>query len=400
MKSKDVMQQELKQKFEEALKSEDSGAITQALTEFAMGIQNSVLDDFKAYQKTNDSSILANRGIRQLTTDETKFYQALVKAVETKDIKMAFTGLDNALPETVIDSVIEDIKSNFPLLSAITFQNTSTLTKMIVNKKGAQLAIWGPLNSTITKELEGAIGLIQLGTNKLTAFMPISKDMINVGPQWMDAYVRAVLTEANSGGLEKAIVTGTGKDEPIGMDRDVSDEVTVTGGVYPQKTPIAVTDLKPLTFGTIAKQLATGPNGRYRPVSEILLVVNPADYFTKIMPATTILTANGTYASNVFPYPTKVIQSSFVTEGQAIFGLASRYFMGIGVGGDGGKIEYSDEYRFLEDERVYTTRMYGNGRALDDNAFILADISGLTPANLEVVVNEVKGIVNTKEQGA
>lgn len=49
---------------------------------------------------------------------------------------------------------------------------------------------------------------------------------------------------------------------------------------------------------------------------------------------------------------------------------------------------------------MYTTRMYGNGRALDDNAFILADISGLTPANLEVVVNEVKGIVNTKEQGA
>lgn len=398
MKSKDLIQQELKTKFSEALKGEDPDAITNALTEFASGIQQDVMDDFKAYQSTQDTAILSNRGIRQLTADENKFYGAVIKAVQTGDIKQAFTGLDNAFPETVIDAVIADIKTDFPLLSAINFQNTSTLTKFIVNKKGVQLAVWGALGSKITEELEGTIGKVDLGTNKLTAFIPISKDMLSAGPAWVDAYIRAVLAEANAAGLEKGIVTGTGKDEPIGMDRSVADNVTVTAGVYPKKSTTAITDLKPVTFGTIAKKLATGPNGRNRAVPEILLVVNPTDYFTKIMPATTVMTAQGTYAYNVFPYPTKVVQSSFVDEGKAIFGLASRYFMGIGVGGSGGKIEYSDEVRFLDDERVYITKMYGNGMPLDDNAFVLADISGLKPANLEVTVNEVKGVVTTKAQ--
>lgn len=400
MKSKDVILQELKAKFENALKSEDSDAITQALTDFAAGIQEDVLNDYKTYQRTNDSAILAQRGVRQLTAEETKFYQRLGNAARTgtKDIKQAFEGEENAFPQTVIDAVLSDIKTQFPLLDAINVQNTSTLTKFIVNKKGIQLAVWGLLNSAITEELSGAIDVIDVGTNKLTAFMIISKDMLDAGPVWMDAYVRAVLVEANGAGLCKGIVAGTGKNEPIGMLKNVADDAPVVDGVYPDKTAVMITDLSPKTIGGIAKTIATGPNGRSRSVPQLLVVVNSVEYFDKIMPATTYLTPNGTYVNNVLPYPSQIVQDENVPTGKAIFGLAPRYFMGVGKGGSGGRIEYSDEYKFLEDERVYITKLLGNGRPLDNNAFVVADISGLTPANLKVNVGTVDGVVTTKEQ--
>ena len=50
-----------------------------------------------------------------------------------------------------------------------------------------------------------------------------------------------------------------------------------------------------------------------------------------------------------------------------------------------GKIEYSDEYRFLEDERVYLIKLYANGFALDNNAFMVLDITDLQPVRFKVI---------------
>lgn len=395
MKSRDILKQELLNNLSMAMKENNEEALAQAFTEFADSVQQNVLDEFREYQQTADANILTQRGVRQLTSKEKTFYQNVINAMKSTDIRQAFTGTENAFPETVIDNVIADIRQAHPLLAAINFTNTTLLTKIVVNKKGMQLAKWGALGSAITKELEGAIGKIDLTLCKLTAFMPISKDMLEVGPAWIDAYVRATLSEAIALALEISIITGTGKDEPIGMDRDVRDTVTVTGGVYPKKTAISITDLSPVTYGSILKLLSKGPNEKNRVVNSVILVVNPADYFEKIMPATTVRTTDGTWNKDIFPFPTTLIQSSAVTEGEAIIGIADKYFMGIGAGSSGGRIEYSDEYKFLDDERVYITKLYGNGRALDDNAFKLLNISGLTPAALEV---QVTNIVKTKEQ--
>ena len=89
-------------------------------------------------------------------------------------------------------------------------------------------------------------------------------------------------------------------------------------------------------------------------------MVSPSDYFTKIFPATSYRQPDGVYNNDIFPFPTKLIQSVFVPAGEAIIGLGKRYFMGLGTG-KGGKIEYSDEYHFLEDERMYLTKLYGDG---------------------------------------
>ena len=402
MKSKDL----LKEKFSTAMQSENQEDIINAFVEFAEGVQQDVLNDVKAYQETQDKDILQNRGIHQLTQKETKFYQSWIEVAKSSNPKQVITDLDIALPFTVIDNVMEDLKSNHPLLNLIDFQNMTAVKKMLFNKQGKQLAVWGAISSAITKELSGAIEEVDITLNKLSAFMPISKDMLQVGPQWLDAYIRAILSEAIAYGLEEGIINGTGKNQPIGMIRDIHEgvEVSSTTG-YPEKTKKVIKDFKDVTLGALFAELAKNPidatKARNINANDIVFICNPFDYFKKVMPAIrSIKKQNYVLGITNDPFEIQnIIQSEQMKEGSAILGLASKYKMGLGSGSSkGGTIEYSDEYKFLEDQRYYLVKLLGNGRATSDNDFIYLDISNLAPVVDEVIVKEIQGTVNTKEQ--
>ena len=406
MKSKDLVKQELKEKFSTAMQSENQEDIINAFVEFAEGVQQDILNDVKAYQETQDKDILQKRGIHQLTQKETKFYQTWIDAAKSSNPKQTITDLDIALPFTVIDNVMEDLKSNHPLLNLIDFQNMTAVKKMLFNKQGKQLAVWGAISSAITKELSGAIEEVDITLNKLSAFMPISKDMLQVGPQWLDAYIRAILSEAIAYGLEEGIINGTGKNQPIGMIRDIHEgvEVSSTTG-YPEKTKKVIKDFKDVTLGALFAELAKNPidatKARNINANDIVFICNPFDYFKKVMPAIrSIKKQNYVLGITNDPFEIQnIIQSEQMKEGSAILGLANKYKMGLGSGSSkGGTIEYSDEYKFLEDQRYYLVKLLGNGRATSDNDFIYLDISNLAPVVDEVIVKEIQGTVNTKEQ--
>ena len=400
MKNKDLVQkekQEIMQRMSAAVKEENEDAFVQAWTDLADSIQKQVLEEADGYVQGLDRQILAGRGARQLTSEETRYYQAVIEAMRSGNPKQALSEIDVVLPKTTIDAVFDDLTDQHPLLDAINFQNTSGLIEMIVNTGTKQLATWSALTAEIVKELTGGFKKVNMSLHKLSAFLPVAKAMLDLGPVWLDRYVRAVLQEALSLGLEEAIINGTGKDMPIGMNRQVGEGVTVTDGVYPEKATVAVTSLDPVAYGALLAGMATTPNGHRRTVDRVIMVVNPNDYLTKIMPATTVRATDGTYVNNVLPFPTTIIQSVQVPENRAVIGLGDRSFMGIGTA-KSGKIEYSDEYRFLEDERVYIVKLYGHGEPLDNNAFVYADITNLKPTVKQVVVNEVKGTVTTKAQ--
>lgn len=400
MKNKDILQQEktaIMQSMAEAIRGDDESAFAKAFTGFAEHVQAQILGDAQEVLQRADTSILSARGVRQLTAQENQYYESVIGAMRAGNPKQALSELEVVIPKTTIDAVFEDLKAQHPLLDQIRFQNTSGLIELIVNTGTKQLATWSSLTAEIAKELTGGFKKTPMGQSKLSAFLPVAKAMLDLGPIWLDRYVREILQEALYLGLEEAILNGTGKDMPIGMNRQVGEGVTVTGGVYPEKTPTPLTKLDPVSYGALLSSMATTPNGNPRTVEGVLMLVNPTDYLTKIMPATTVRSADGTYASNVFPFPTTVIQSVQIPKNRAIIGLAERYFMGLGTA-KSGKIEYSDEYRFLEDERVYLVKLYGHGEPLDNNAFVYADITNLTPVVQEVVVNEVKTVVKTKEQ--
>jgi len=389
----EVERKELSQKFQESIKSGDPEQFAQSLTEFGTALQESIMQEARSLVNETDVTVLASRGIRQLTSQETKFYQKTIEAMRSSNPKQALTDLAEVMPVTTIDAVFDELILQHPLLEVVDFVNTSGLIEYIVNTNAKQASVWGALTSEIIKELTSGFKTIKMDLEKLSSFIPIAKSMLDLGPVWVDKYIRTILAESLSCGLEEGIVNGTGKDMPIGMNRQVGTGVVVTDGVYPVKATVAVTSLDPVSYGALLATMAVDSKGNSRIVTGVTLIVNPIDYLTKIMPATTIRASDGTYVNNIFPVPTKVIQSVEVPTGKAIFGLTKRYFMGIGMD-KSGKLEYSDEYKFLEDQRYYLIKTYGHGEPLDNTAFIYADISALVPAIQEVTVS---GTVATDE---
>lgn len=398
MKSKDVkelLRVEMAQKFNDALKSGDVSQVSQAFADMAENIQQEVLERAKdaAAVEQMDAAALAARGLRQLTSEEKKYYEAVIAAMKTETPKQALANLDVTMPKTIIEDVFDSLKAEHKLLSAIDFNNTTYVTEWILNKNGKQKAKWGEITAEFEKELSGEFEKLDMVMYSLTAFMPIAKSMLDLGPAWLDSYVRQVLQDALYVGLEEGIVCGTGVKMPIGMMKDIT-AAHADGEEYPDKTAIKVVAFTPEVYGGLISKMATSRNNRPRAVGEVIMVVNPVDYFQRVFPATTIQRPDGTYANNVLPYPTEVIQSEEVPSGKAVMGIAKQYFMGIGTGKDG-VIEYDDSYKFLQRERVYAGHLYGNGKPKDNNSFLVLDISELKPAAYVVYTTAAGEAVGT-----
>lgn len=388
MQNNDIRsREELRTLIQKAVRDNDAEAFQAAFDEMlqrvGLDVQQEYENRMNDLQQELDSRILAARGVRQLTSEERSYYQKLGEAMKATDPRQAVTGMDAVLPKTVIDSVFDDLQTNHPLLSRINFMATGGAVEIIVNTNGYEEAAWGDLCDDIVKELTSGFKKINTGLYKLSAFMPVCKAMLDLGPEWLDNYVRQVLFEAFANGMEAGIVTGDGNKKPIGMDRQVGDNVTVTGNAYPKKAAVKVSDLTPATVGNLISIMAADPNGKTRRVQGVILLVNPQDYYQKVMPATTVQAPDGTYRNDVLPYPMDVIQSVSLPRGEAIIGIASQYLAMAGTSPNG-KIEYSDHYHFLEDERVYLVKGYANGMPKDNNAFLRLDISGLQPATWKV----------------
>lgn len=378
-----------------AMKSGDDEEIKQAWAEFHNSVAEQVKADFAELQESNDAAVLAQRGYRQLTSKETKWYQKVIDAMKSVNPKQAFTaiiGSDNEedlMPTTIIEDVYKNLRDEYPLLQAINFQYVGYITKWILNDHSAQTAVWGQITDEITKEITSSFKVMDINQNKLSAYAIVEVGMLDLGPTFLDAYIRACLSEAIMAGLELAIVAGTGVNEPVGLIKDIHEGVSFSSTTgYPDKATEKVIDFTPATYGALVAKLAVTEAGKKRKFNGVCLIVNQADYLTKVMPATTLLNANGHYVNNLFPFPTTVYVSNAVEDGKAVMFLKDEYFMGMG-GSKNGVIEYSDEYKFLEDQRVFKVKQYGAGRAYDNTAALYLDISELEPAYITVKNHEV-----------
>ena len=385
--SPEQARQDARAKLMQAIADNDKAGFDQAFNDMLGAIESDIMqrhaEQMDEVREEADRSVLSQRGVRQLTSEEKRYYQKLSDVMRSKDPKQALLNAELNMPHTVMNAVFDDLQTRHPLLSAIQFTNTTGITEMVMSQNGEQVAQWGKLCDDIVKELLAGFSVVNMTLLKLSAFIPVCKAMLELGPEWLDEFVRQVLYEALANGLEVGCVTGNGNDQPIGMDRQVGPNVTVSGGVYPEKAPVAVPDFQPATIGRLLSLIAVDPAGKPRTLRDIILVVNPQDYFQRVMPATTVMAPDGTYRNDVLPYPMRVIQSAALPAGKAILGIGYKYFAGAGMEREG-RIEYSDHYQFLEDDRVYLIKLYANGFPMDNNAFLVLDVSELQPATIQV----------------
>lgn len=403
MKNLDLLKQhrlEFAENFREALEKKDDKKLAEAFQKFSDDLQQSIIEVEAEFNETADRKILAARGIRQLTSVEQKFWDNFCEAAKAGDAKAALTGIDNTFPITFIESVIGEVTTNHPLLEAMNFVNTTALTKWIYHDGSAPLATWDKITAAIAAEMGGSIGDFDFSTSKLAAFIPVPQDLLELGASYVDAYAREILAEATANGLEYGFVKGSGKNQPIAMIKDLS--AGVTEGVYADKEKVALNSFEPEEYCGKIGDLAQRPNGTYRTIASVALIVNPKDYITKVIPGTTARATDGTFRNEIFPFPTHVIQSAQLAEGDAILGICDANGKIINYkpffAGQKANIEYSDEYQWLEDNRVYKTKLFAYGFPVDNNSFLYLDISNLKATALKVKVVELPASDNNNSE--
>lgn len=377
----------------QAMKSGDEAKIQEAWENFHQALSEQIEADFEDIRNSNDAAILAQRGYRQLTNKETKWYNKVIEALRSNAPKQAFAtilGTDEEealMPETIINDVFKDLEQEYPIIKAVNFQYVQYLTRWVLNDHAAQKAVWGEITDAIIKEITSAFKVIDVKQSKLSAYASIERGMLDLGPTFLDGYIRTCLKEALAYGLEDGIVCGNGLNAPIGLMKDVSEGVSVSQSTgYPDKDAIPVTEFNAVSYGALLAQLAMTENNKPRKFNSVALAVNQANYFNKIMPATRVQAADGKYVSYLDSiFPTDIMICNSVPSNKALLFLPKEYYLLMG-GTREGQIEVSDEYKFLEDLRMFKIKLYGAGRAFDNTVCLVLDITNLAPAPLPVTV--------------
>lgn len=372
-----------------AMNSGDQNEMVQAWELFGDEVAEKIRRDFEQFRETKDNSVLAQRGYRVLTTAEQAWYKNVSAALKSATTKQAFIDIlksddkDDLMPETIIDDVLRYLVETRPLLSKIRFQNAGFSTKWIINDNSVQRGGWGEIDAKITQEIKGSLKVIDIQQAKYSAFCVVPLDILDMGPQFLDAFVRATMAEALGLGLEEAIVKGTGISMPVGMMKNPNGAFEQSTG-YPDKTAIKVTSFAPAEYGPLVAKVATTEKGKQRTFSEVVLLCCMKDYLTKVMPATTVLSSNGQgYVNNLFPFPTEPLVCNAVPEGKAVLGIAADCTLAVG-GSRNGNIEFDDSIGFLDDTRTFKLVQHAAGRSYDNTSFIVLDISALDPAYITV----------------
>ncbi|MBC2106143.1 phage major capsid protein [Listeria booriae] len=352
-----------------ALKNGSEEEQEQALGNLFDSVQNTVMANAtnaieQAQAAQDDANVLVQRGTRKaITNKERKYFNAVIG-------NGGFENLEEVMPETIVEDTLSNLHRNHPLIQNIDVRDTAALAKYIFAKPTKATAFWGDICDDIREMIKNGFQIIDAVAQKLSGYIVVCKGMLELGPEWLATFVMECMLESLSFGLEMAIISGDGKQQPIGMTRALSGAVD---GVYPEREKIAVSDLSPVEFGQIMARFAKNETL----TGEMLFIVNPVTYWLKIFPTFAVRDSNGNWVLDRLPIGAKIVQSYAADENIGVMGVGKNYFLGVS-----GKVRI-DKYTetlAIEDMDLFIAKFFGYGQPKDPNAFEVLDLTGINPS--------------------
>lgn len=349
---------------------------TQYMNAYSEDLANAIRKDMQKEQ--GDNAVLNSRNVNRLTSDEKKFYNALVSEDHVNtDTKWKDGEL---LPETVVDRIFEDIESEHPLLKYINIQRTGLKTRVIRSVPEGQV-VWGKIFGEIRGQLEATFYEQDVTLGKATAFVVVPKDLKDAGVQWVDRYVRLQIKEAFAVAIEKTAIQGLGKaqDQPVGLMK----EINRSNGAVSDKAVAGTLTLKdPDTsireIGDVIKNLSIkefyDKEGNVKKskganvLNNVVIALNPADYiYTGVA---FMQLHNGSYVSPI-PFNMTFEQSEFVPQGKAVAFDKTRYNF---YAGSEVIVREFDQTLALEDMDLYTAKQFLYAEPDDNKTSFVYDV--------------------------
>lgn len=331
--------------------------------------------EYEELKHITDNGILASRGVHTLTSKEIEYYNAVTKAEGF--------NVDTIMPETIIERVFDGIVEDRPLLKLINFLPYTGKNKIIRGRRVGK-AVWGPLHRDLEGQLDAEFGTTTNTIHSLTAFFVISNDTLDLGPKWVDRFVRLCLQEVTAEALEEAVVKGTGNNQPIGLTKDLDG--AVVSGNYPDKASAGTLTLaNPETmiteftgllkdFTEYTDKIDSEDTGevKYRNVDgKLKLLVHPSNYLDITARAMT-MNLDGNYVKSLPHIRVEDIeQSVFAPKDKVIAFLPSEYDASIS---HNNRIYVYKETLAMSRATLYAVDMFADGRPMNNEMSRVYDL--------------------------
>jgi len=298
---------------------------------------------------TRDAGVMSIR--ESLQVEEVRsFYQNINSAMTEK---RSLTGEEKVIPQVVLDRIESKLGDYSVLINEVTVETLNGTGRAIIAGDIPE-AIWTEMTGAL-KEIEDKLDGVELDGYSLGGFVPVPNSIIEDALINLASYVEDRIAKAIAKALDKAILKGEGttKKQPVGVVTSAKTEnkVSSNGKIADLIAKLALVD----TDGT---------------GGEVIAVMNRATYYSKIVPQTLAVAANGV-ATGSFALPFRVVLSAYADDNQVVLGDFKQFLL---AQRSAIRIESSTDVKFVEDQTVFKGVGRYDGKAVKPEAFAVVTL--------------------------